>query len=282
MASRPLTPEAETSSQGKCVMKKKGFVYLVGAGPGDPELLTVKAQRLLGEAEAVVYDRLVSPAILDLVPRGAMLLSVGKEAGNHPVPQEEINDLLVGLAGAGHKVVRLKGGDPYIFGRGSEEAAHLAAQGIPFEAVPGVTAASGCTAELGIPLTHRGLATSVRFVTGHCRADADLDLDWKGLADPDTTLVIYMGRATMPRFAAELIKAGLSPSTPVAVVCNGTQPNRRFAIGTLAGAPALADDPALKGPVLFVVGRVVELSKVLGPAEEADADVAVVRRREIA
>jgi uroporphyrin-III C-methyltransferase len=175
----------------------KGIVYLVGAGPGDPELLTLKARRLLDEADVVVYDRLVSDDILALIPVGTAKISVGKQPRSHPVPQPEINALLARLASTGRTVVRLKGGDPFMFGRGSEEAAYLIEQGIAFSVVPGVTSASGCAAAVGLPLTHRGLATGVRFITGHCREDLELDLDWRGLADPNTTLVIYMGRTNV-------------------------------------------------------------------------------------
>lgn len=249
-------------------------VHLVGAGPGDPELLTLKARRLLEAADVVVYDRLVAPEILEMVPPGAMLISVGKQPKSHPVPQPEINDLMIRLARAGRCVVRLKGGDPFIFGRGSEEAEALTDAGLRFEVVPGVTAASGCAAALGIPLTHRGLATGVRFLTGHCRGDAELDFDWQGLASADTTLVVYMGQANIARISRELIAHGLDPATPVAVVNNGTTRRERALISTLAAAPALVEGAALSGPVLFVIGRVVALAEVLGglAAREEPAD----------
>lgn len=245
-------------------------VYLVGAGPGDPELLTVKARRLLGEAEVVVYDRLVSPEIMALVAPGTARISVGKQPGNHPIPQEEINRLLVALARSGRRVVRLKGGDPYTFGRGSEEAAVLAAEGIRFEVVPGITSASGCAAAVGVPLTHRGLASGVRYVTGHCRGDQELELDWPGLADPDTTLVLYMASAHICQIAVRLINEGLPESTPAAAIANGTRPNQRVVVSTLGEIAAAA--AALEGPVLFVIGKVVALADVLaatGPSRDA-------------
>ena len=238
-------------------------VYLVGAGPGDPELLTVKAARRLANADVVVYDRLVSPEVLDLVPPGTARIFVGKAAGNHHMPQDEINDLLVRLAKTGHTVVRLKGGDPFVFGRGSEEALHLARHGVPFEVIPGVTAASGISAALGVPLTHRGLASGVRFVTGHRPGDDELDLDWQGLADPDTTLVLYMGLANLPRIAARLIGCGLSPATPAMAVASGTLPGQRQCLGTLENLPTLANELDMRPPVLVVIGQVVRLAGAL-------------------
>jgi uroporphyrin-III C-methyltransferase/precorrin-2 dehydrogenase/sirohydrochlorin ferrochelatase/uroporphyrin-III C-methyltransferase len=236
-------------------------VFLIGAGPGDPELLTVKAVRLLGDADVVVYDRLVAPEILDFVPAGASRIYVGKAPGNHPLPQEEINDLLVTLARSGRTVARLKGGDPFVFGRGSEEAAHLAANGIPFEVVPGITAASGCAAAAGMPLTHRGLATGVRFVTGHCRDGGALD--WDCLADPDTTLVIYMGLSRMQSIAESLIGAGLAPSTPAAAVSAGTTPRQKVCRTTLENISSHVGRLGLAPPVLVYIGRVVEMMDVL-------------------
>lgn len=239
------------------------LVHLIGAGPGDPDLLTVKALRLLQGAEVVVYDRLISPAVLELVPPRATRIYVGKASGRHTLPQDEINALLVKLARSGHRVVRLKGGDPFIFGRGSEEAEHLARQGVAFEVVPGVTAASGCAAGFGIPLTHRGLASGVRFVTGHCRDGQTLALNWASLADPDTTLVIYMGLASLPTISHRLIEAGLPPDTPAAAITGGTMPRQTLCRGTLADLPARAVARDLKAPVLIVVGQVVGLAGML-------------------
>jgi uroporphyrin-III C-methyltransferase/precorrin-2 dehydrogenase/sirohydrochlorin ferrochelatase/uroporphyrin-III C-methyltransferase len=240
---------------------------LVGAGPGDPELLTLKAARLLREANVVVFDRLVAPAILDLVPAGTPRIYAGKSLGEHTLQQEQVNDLLVRLARSHRCVVRLKGGDPYIFGRGSEEALHLTAHGIRFEAVPGVTAAAGCSARVGIPLTHRGLATGVRLVTGHCRADVPLELNWASLADRDTTLVFYMGLANLPQIGRELIAAGLPADTPAAVIASGTTPKEEVCFAPLAELAARVSAAKLKAPVITVVGRVVELAAKLGHPE---------------
>jgi uroporphyrin-III C-methyltransferase/precorrin-2 dehydrogenase/sirohydrochlorin ferrochelatase/uroporphyrin-III C-methyltransferase len=254
------------------------LVHLVGAGPGDPDLLTLKALRLIQQAEAIVYDRLISPEILALIPPGTMRIYAGKANAHHTMPQDETNALLVKLAQSGHRVVRLKGGDPFIFGRGSEEAEYLARHGVAFEVVPGVTAASGCTAGLGIPLTHRGLANGVRFVTGHCRDDRELELNWASLADPDTTLVIYMGLANLPRISRELIAAGLAPDTPAAAVASGTTPQQTLSVGTLADLPEkLAASPPA-APVLIVIGRVVSLAEVLASSPwQADAAVPAAR-----
>lgn len=240
-----------------------GKVYLVGGGPGDPELLTCKAHRVIGEADAIVYDRLVSQDIVDIAPPGCTRIFVGKAAGNHTMPQEEINDLLVKLARSNHTVVRLKGGDPYIFGRGSEEALHLSACGVAFEIVPGITAAAGISAATGIPLTHRALASGVKFVTGHGRGDEDLDLDWRALADPQTTIVIYMGLGKLETLSHALIDAGLSPDTPAVAIANGTMANQRQCISTLAELPEAVKAIDLKPPVLCLIGHVVSLAQQL-------------------
>ncbi|MBI5120630.1 MAG: uroporphyrinogen-III C-methyltransferase [Rhodospirillales bacterium] len=248
-------------------MPKPGMVYLVGSGPGDPDLLTVRALKLIQSADVVVYDRLVGQRILDLVPSGTMRVFVGKESGYHIMPQPEINELLLSLAKAGRMVVRLKGGDPYIFGRGAEEALELIRAGIAFKTVPGVSAASGIGAELGIPLTHRGLATSVRFVAGHLKEDSDLQLDWRSLADPSCTLVIYMGLTAAARISAELIQAGLPGSTPVALVENGTMPQERHHFTTLRDMPEAVTRLAFVPPTLILVGRVVNFAALLGREE---------------
>lgn len=237
-----------------------GKVFLVGAGPGDPDLLTLKAARAIAAADAVVYDRLVPEDILDTVPEGAARINVGKQSGHHPVPQHEINDILVRLARSGRTVVRLKGGDPLIFGRGCEEAAALARAGIPCEIVPGITAAQGCAAAAGIPLTHRGLATGVRYVTGHCKANEPLDLDWASLADPATTLVIYMGLANIAEIAAKLIAHGLSAGTPSLAVCQGTTRHERRLAAPLVAMPEAAATAGFDGPVLFIIGRVAAIA----------------------
>lgn len=247
-------------------MRSRGKVYLVGAGPGDPELLTVKAARLIASAEVVVFDRLVGEAVLDLIAPSAQRVDVGKETGRHALPQEQINQLLVELASEGRPVVRLKGGDPFIFGRGGEEAEALAAAGIPFEVVPGITAASGCAAAAGIPLTHRGVAESVRLVTGHRQEDRELDCDWSSLADPRCTLVVYMGVASAERLAAGLMGAGRAGDTPVAIVERGTTPHQRTLFTTLQHLTADMARWQPKPPSLLIIGKVVD--KVLTPALE--------------
>lgn len=240
-------------------MSGGGIVYLVGAGPGDPDLLTLKARRLLDQADVVVYDRLISDEILALVPLGTPKFNVGKQPHRHPVPQDEINALLVRLADEGRTVVRLKGGDPFLFGRGSEEADYLSRRGVRCVVVPGVTSASGCAAAIGVPLTHRGLSNGVRFVTGHCRDDLDLDLDWRGLADPGTTLVVHMGMANIAMIADKLIEHGLPASTPaVAIACGTTRRQRHVRAPLRAIATKAA---GLAGPVLFIIGRTVAHAK---------------------
>ncbi len=238
-------------------MKHPAKVYLVGAGPGDPDMLTVGALRLLQEADVIVYDRLVSPQIMALVSPMAGRIAVGKAPGAHTVPQDDINRILIEQARLGHKVVRLKGGDPLIFGRGSEEGLALHAAGIAVEYIPGITAAQGISAATGVPLTHRGLASGVRYVTGHRAKDAPLDLDWAGLADPDTTVVIYMGAANMVQIADQLIAHGLSPETPVMAVSCGTTPQEQRVVSTLAEIPSKVQH--LPAPLLFIVGHVVSL-----------------------
>ncbi len=237
-----------------------GKVYLVGAGPGDPELLTVKAVRVIGEADAVVYDRLVPQSILAMIGDGVTRINVGKRANFHPVPQAEINDILIRLGRAGRTVVRLKGGDPFIFGRGSEEAAELEAYGIPYEIIPGITAAQGCAASARIPLTHRELATGVRFVTGHRKANEPLNLDWDSLADPDTTLVVYMGLAHIQDIACNLIARGLPADTPVLAVCQGTTAREQRVCTQLEVLAGAVREAAFCGPVLFIIGRVAAIA----------------------
>ena len=239
-------------------------VFLIGAGPGDPGLLTRRGYDLLQTADVVVYDRLVSDEILDLIPHGVARINVGKRPNCHPVPQHEINDLLVSMARDGRTVVRLKGGDPYMFGRGSEEALHLRRNGVDFGVVPGITAATGCAAAVGVPLTHRGIATSVRYITGHCRENDGLDFDWPGLADPNTTLVIYMGAANMAQIAVRLITHGRAASTPAMAVSNATTARQRHVFAALGEIANAASDAALASPTLFVVGDVVALAGAVG------------------
>ena len=239
-----------------------GTVYLVGAGPGDPDLLTLRAAQLLGEADVLVYDALVSPAVLDRVTPTAERIYAGKERGNHAIPQEDINHLLVRLAKEGKRVVRLKGGDPYTFGRGGEEVETLAANGVPFEVVPGVTAAAGVAAYTGIPLTHRNHAQACVFVTGHLQ-DGTMNLDWPGLARRRQTVVIYMGLHGLPTVCAKLIEHGLPADWPAAIVQQGTTRNQRTVTGTLATLPKLADEAQLKAPTLIIVGETVTLQSKL-------------------
>ena len=234
-------------------------VYLIGAGPGDPDLLTVKAARLLQSADAVVYDRLVGDGVMDLAPAGAARIYVGKEPGRNHMGQDEINELLFRTARPGRMVVRLKGGDPFVFGRGSEEALYLRERGIDVEIVPGITAASGCCSAIGVPLTHRGYATGFRIITGHCRADRPLDHDWRCLADPKTTLVVYMGFSNLPEIARQLMAHGLPGSTPAAAIANGTLPEQKIVRATLANLPHRLDAAPLPSPVMIVIGKVVAL-----------------------
>jgi uroporphyrin-III C-methyltransferase len=252
-------PQQTANADGSHAMKP-GTVILVGAGPGDPELLTLKGARAIAAADVVVYDRLVPPDILSLIPAGTARIDVGKQAGHHPIPQHEINEILVRAAKNGRRVVRLKGGDPFIFGRGCEEAVALARAGIPYEVVPGITAAQGCAASARVPLTHRGLATGVRYVTGHCKADEPLDLDWASLADPATTLVVYMGMANIDEIVRGLIEHGLPGDTPTLAVCQGTTARERRAWAPLVGLPSAARAANFAGPVLFIIGRVAALA----------------------
>lgn len=241
----------------------QGKVYLVGGGPGDPELLTLKAARLIGAADAIVYDHLVGAGIMELARADAQRIYVGKEAGKHTLPQEEINTLLVKLAREGKNVVRLKGGDPFIFGRGGEEIEELTEAGIAFEVVPGVTAASGMSAYAGIPLTHRSHAQSLVFATGHLK-DSTVNLDWAALARPNQTVVIYMGISTLKEICRQLVAHGLPEDTPAACVRHATLPTQQAVVGTLATLPQAVAAAKLKQPALIVVGSVVSLRERLG------------------
>jgi len=246
---------------------QSGSVYLVGAGPGDPELLTLRAAHLIAQADAVVYDNLVSPAVLALAPASAQRIYAGKRRNNHSLPQEELNQLLVKLAKQNLKVIRLKGGDPYTFGRGGEEAEVLAAHHVPFEVIPGITAAAGISAYCGIPLTHRDYAQSCVFVTGHLK-DGSMDLDWVGLARTKQTIAIYMGLTGLPTLCERLISHGLPEDWPAAIVQQGTTTQQKTVVGTLATLPRLALDAGLKAPTLILVGQVVNLRNKLGWKEE--------------
>ena len=240
----------------------KGEVYLVGAGPGDPELLTLKALRLMQQADVIIYDRLVSPAILELCRRDADKIYVGKARSNHSVPQEGINALLVEYAAKGKRVCRLKGGDPFIFGRGGEEIQELFAAGVAFQVVPGITAASGCSAYAGIPLTHRDYAQSVRFLTGHLK-EGSPELPWKELVYENQTLVLYMGLVGLEKICAQLIAHGQRPNMPVALISKGTTPEQKVVVGTLADIASKVSEYQIQAPTLTIIGEVVSLREQL-------------------
>ena len=262
---RPKESEREMTTIQKL---QPGKVWLVGAGPGDPELLTVKAARLIAQADALVYDNLVGDGIVDLARNDARRIYAGKESSKHTMPQDAINQLLVDLAKEGLSVVRLKGGDPFIFGRGGEELETLVASGVPFEVVPGVTAAAGCGAYSGFPLTHRDHAQAVTFVTGHLK-DHSVNLDWPALARPNQTVVFYMGIGGAAEICRQMINHGLPSMTPAAVVRNGTLPDQQTLLGTLGTLPHLIAESGIKPPALIVVGSVVRLHEKLSWFEKS-------------
>lgn len=241
----------------------RGEVYLVGGGPGAPDLLTFRALRLMQQADVVLYDSLVGSEIVDLVRAQAQRIYVGKRASNHSLPQGDINRLMVDLARSGKRVLRLKGGDPFVFGRGGEEIGELAQAGIPFQIVPGISAANGCAAYAGIPLTHRDYAQSVQFVTGHAR-NGEPHLDWASLTAPAQTVVFYMGLRAITRICARLIEHGLAETHPAALVVEGTTPRQRVFVGDLGGLPAKLQTEEINGPSLLIVGEVVRLNETLG------------------
>ena len=246
-----------------------GEVYLVGAGPGDPDLLTFKALRLMQQADIIIYDRLVSRAILNMARRDAELVYVGKAKDDHALPQEKINQLLVDLAKQGKRVCRLKGGDPFIFGRGGEEIDKLAQAGINFQVVPGITAASGCASYAGIPLTHRDYAQSVVFITGHLK-DGSLDIDWQPLVQENQTIVFYMGLTAIGEIRDQLIQHGMDENMPAALVEQGTTHNQRVHRGTISTLPEIVNQSNVRAPTLIIIGRVVELRDKLDWYEPAN------------
>ncbi len=259
---QPEAAETELADMLAGHQPSQGEVFVVGAGPGDPELLTLKALQCMQQADVIVYDYLVSAPILALVRRDAELICVGKKAGAHSVQQEHTNQLLVELALAGKKVCRLKGGDPFIFGRGAEEIEALLPHQIKFQVVPGITAAAGCAAYAGIPLTHRDHAQTVQIVTGHCQKDGK-EPDWHSLSRPQQTLVIYMGLMKSAHIQQQLLQAGRSPQTPVAILENGTRPEQRVVTGQLADLAMLIQQHQIQSPALLVIGEVVSLQSQL-------------------
>ena len=245
-------------------MHANGKVYLIGSGPGDPELMTVKAVRLIETADVIVYDQLPGPAILKSLPEDAELIDAGKYAGDHTLPQEGINQLLVDCAKAGKTVVRLKGGDPYLFGRGGEEAVELREAGIEFEVVPGITSAIAVPAYAGIPITHRDHASMVTFITGHEQKKDESMLDWEWLAKSNGTIVILMGVSTLPQYIPKLIRHGMGTGTPVAIIERGTREDQVVTTGTLETIVGIAKERGVKAPAIIVIGDVVRLHEVLG------------------
>ncbi len=257
-ASRLLDQALDSAATSAGAVAETGEVYLIGAGPGDPDLLTLRAFRLLLQADVVLYDRLVSPEILARLDPGAEQIYVGKQRAEHSVPQRSINQMLVDYARLGKRVARLKGGDPFIFGRGGEEIAQLAGEGIPFQVIPGITAAAGCASYAGIPLTHRDHAQSVRFVTGQLQ-DGSVNLDWQSLVAPGQTLVFYMSLNGLPIICENLLAFGLQANLPVALIEKGTTQQQKVYVSTLGEMRGVLDDNEIHAPTIFIVGSVVSL-----------------------
>jgi len=255
--------DAQLAEHVNEVPRKTGEVFLVGAGPGDPELVTLKALRLMQQADVVLYDNLVSTAVLDLVRRDATRISVAKKKGYHKMQQADINSELIRLARQGKRVCRLKGGDPFIFGRGGEELEALADAQIPFQVVPGITAANGCASYGGIPLTHRDYADNVTFVTGHRKNNGDLDIPWSSLVNHRQTIVFYMGLGSLPLIGRQLQAHGLSKDTPAAAIEQGTSPEQRIVVGTISNLSEQVLAAELGSPTLIIVGQVVQLAEKL-------------------
>jgi uroporphyrin-III C-methyltransferase/precorrin-2 dehydrogenase/sirohydrochlorin ferrochelatase len=269
-AKKQFLKELDATALGQDIAKV-GEVYLVGAGPGDPDLLTFRALHLMQRADVVLYDRLIGDGIINLVRRDAERIFVGKSPNDHAMDQQDISELMVKLAKDGKRVLRLKGGDPFIFGRGGEELETLAAANVPFQVIPGITAASGCASYAGIPLTHRDHAQSCVFVTAHGK-DGVLSLDWETMARPGQTVAIYMGRSSLDFLMEEFIRRGVDPNTPAAIVDNGTRPNQQVIKGNLSNLYERAEAANLPGPALVIIGSVVELSDRLNWYKNYEAD----------
>jgi uroporphyrin-III C-methyltransferase/precorrin-2 dehydrogenase/sirohydrochlorin ferrochelatase len=256
-----MTPTLDANARTGTPLKvSAGAVWMVGTGPGDPDLLTIGALRRMQQADVALYDNLVSEEILAMLPASVQRIYVGKQRNQHAMQQEQINALMVDLARRGQRVLRLKGGDPLVFGRGGEEIASLAAANVAFEVVPGITAAIGASAYAGIPLTHRDCAQSCTFVTGHLK-DGSIDLDWPALARPRQTVVVYMGLMGLPQLCARLIEHGRAASTPAAIVQEATRPGQRIVVGTLETLAALVARAGLRAPTVIVVGEVVAMRR---------------------
>lgn len=244
-----------------------GKAFLVGAGPGDPELITVKALKCIQAADVILYDRLVNAALLEEAKKGCQLIYCGKQPGHHTMNQETINDLLVKFTEKDKIVVRLKGGDPFVFGRGAEEAEALVNKGLPFEVVPGITAGLAAPAHAGIPITHRDLGSSFAVVTGHCQTGLPVDIDWKSITKAVDTIVVYMGIRNLPYICQELLYHGKNENTPVAVIQEGTTVNQRTIIGMIKTIAAIVENEGIKNPAIIVIGEVVRYREKINKLE---------------